>query len=41
MLMQLLAAQAQTVRIEVPAGDSPAMGPADAPVTIIEFIDFQ
>jgi hypothetical protein len=28
-------------RTEVPAGDSPSRGPADAPVTIIEFIDFQ
>lgn len=28
-------------RFEVPIGDSPAMGPADAPVTIIEFLDFQ
>jgi len=28
-------------RYSVPIGDSPSMGPADAPVTIIEFIDFQ
>ncbi len=28
-------------RTDVPVGDSPSMGPADAPVTIIEFIDFQ
>ncbi|EKD38361.1 MAG: hypothetical protein ACD_75C00763G0004 [uncultured bacterium] len=28
-------------RTEVPIGDSPSMGPADAPVTIVEFIDFQ
>jgi len=28
-------------RTEVPIGDSPSMGPTDAPVTIIEFIDFQ
>lgn len=28
-------------RTEVPIGDSPSMGPNDAPVTIIEFIDFQ
>jgi hypothetical protein len=34
-------AQAEVKRTEVPIGDSPSMGPADAPVTIIEFIDFQ
>ena len=28
-------------RTEVPIGDSPSMGPTNAPVTIIEFIDFQ
>jgi hypothetical protein len=32
---------AQERKIDVPIGDSPAMGPEDAPVTIIEFIDFQ
>ena len=26
---------------EIPMGDSPSFGPANAPVTIIEFIDFQ
>lgn len=34
-------AQADEKRTEVPIGDSPSMGPVDAPVTIIEFIDFQ
>jgi hypothetical protein len=28
-------------RFSVPIGDSPTAGPADAPVTIIEFLDFQ
>ena len=28
-------------RYSVPIGDSPAAGPADALVTIIEFLDFQ
>jgi hypothetical protein len=32
---------AEEKRTQVPIGDSPAMGPADAPITIIEFIDFQ
>ena len=27
--------------VEVPLGDSPVRGPANAPVTMIEFIDFQ
>lgn len=28
-------------RLSIEAGDNPAMGPADAPVTIVEFSDFQ
>ena len=28
-------------RTKIPIGDSPSMGPSDAPVTIIEFLDFQ
>jgi hypothetical protein len=28
-------------RFSVPIGDSPTAGPDDAPVTIIEFLDFQ
>ena len=28
-------------RFSVPVGDSPSTGPLNAPVTIIEFLDFQ
>jgi hypothetical protein len=28
-------------KTDVPIGDSPSLGPTDAPVTIIEFVDFQ
>ena len=34
-------AHAEQKRTDVPIGDSPSLGPVDAPVTIIEFIDFQ
>ncbi len=34
-------AAADEKRYSVPIGDSPVQGPADAPVTIIEFLDFQ
>ncbi len=32
---------AEEKRYVVPIGDSPQLGPANAPVTIIEFLDFQ
>ena len=28
-------------RFDIPVGDSPSQGPADAPVTVVEFLDFQ
>jgi hypothetical protein len=31
----------QNERYEVPLGNSVFMGPADAPITIFEFLDFQ
>ena len=34
-------ALAEDVRYTVPIGDSPTTGPPDAPVTIVEFLDFQ
>ncbi len=36
-----LPAASQEKRIAVPLDNSPAFGPADAPVMIVEFIDFQ
>ena len=40
-LLLIGVAQAEEKKTDVPIGDSPSMGPADAPITIIEFIDFQ
>ncbi len=41
-LVFMAAGQAAEIeRYQVPIGDSPSMGPADAPVTIIEFLDYQ
>ncbi|MDX1763208.1 MAG: hypothetical protein R3231_02685 [bacterium] len=34
-------AYADVKRYEVPIGDAPSRGPVDAPVTVIEFLDFQ
>ena len=44
MALTLLAAspaRAADIRYSVPAGDSPTIGPANAPVTIVEFLDYQ
>jgi len=40
-LLLAVPAGAVDVRYAVPAGDSPSIGPANAPVTIIEFVDYQ
>ncbi|HEY5672088.1 MAG TPA: hypothetical protein VIR78_00115 [Malonomonas sp.] len=44
LLLGLLATSVSAVDkplIEVPLGDAPVRGAADAPVTMVEFIDFQ
>ena len=40
-LLAAVPAGASDVRYAVPAGDSPSIGPANAPVTIVEFLDYQ
>ena len=40
-LLAAIPAMAADVRYVVPAGDSPSIGPANAPVTIVEFVDYQ
>jgi len=40
-LLVAVPAGAADVRFAVPAGDSPSIGPANAPVTIVEFLDYQ
>jgi len=43
MVFVLLAvsASAEEKRYQVPLGDSPTLGPPDAAVTLVEFLDFQ
>ena len=36
-----LSASSEEKRYTIPIGDSPSLGPENAPVTIIEFLDFQ
>jgi len=40
-LLSAVPAMAADVRYAVPTGDSPSIGPANAPVTIVEFLDYQ
>jgi protein-disulfide isomerase len=41
LLLIALPSLAVEKRVTVPIGNSPSLGPENAPVTIIEFIDFQ
>ncbi|HWR71910.1 MAG TPA: hypothetical protein VN604_01940 [Nitrospirota bacterium] len=41
LLFAAAASPAQEKRFTVPIGSSPSVGPPDARVTLIEFIDFQ
>jgi len=40
-LLSAVPAGGAEVRYTVPPGDSPSIGPANAPVTIVEFLDYQ
>jgi len=40
-LLVAVPAGASEIRYAVPPGDSPSIGPANAPVTIVEFVDYQ
>jgi len=41
MILWVSLAFADVKRYEVPIGDAPSRGPEDAPITMIEFLDFQ
>ncbi len=41
LLSSCSSASADEIRYSVPVGDSPVLGPPNAPITIIEFLDYQ
>lgn len=41
LLLAAFSAHAAEPRYSVPVGDSPILGPPGAPVTLVEFIDYQ
>ena len=41
MVLPVAPAGSAEKRVSVPLGNSPSLGPETAPVTIVEFIDFQ
>lgn len=40
LLLACQSLQAAAERFEVPIADSPQIGPEDAPVTVVEFLDY-
>ena len=41
LLLSVSLALAEEPRVQIPVGNSPFLCPADAPVTVVEFLDFQ
>ncbi len=41
LLLLPVSAPSEEKRYDIPIGNSPSQGPENAPVTIIEFLDFQ
>lgn len=41
LLLSVSPALAEEPRVRIPVANSPSLGPEDAPVTVVEFLDFQ